>query len=257
MASQRKYTKPPINEVVCGLRFEAVPGLDPLTIGVYAKERESEFPKHELHPALGVAPVIVPGEGMPIRAWLISEDEAFVIQLQADRFYLNWRARGSKYPTFSGYEGSPGILPRMTEEFDRFGAFCKKMFGQTPKVIGIELAKIDHFPEGEYWRELDDLGELIPLMLTMPKFSRSDKAMIGMRFVEPRDGGNLSVSLDLGTIQESGALTRFVKLESRIEREVRGDLEAIKGAFSGANQELNEVFDALISESEALRRFNK
>lgn len=256
MPSLQKFRAPPINEVVCGLMFEAVPGLDPLTIGFYAKERASDFPRHELHPALGAPTVILGGGAVPIRAWLMSVDDAFVIQLQADRFYLNWRARGTEYPRFSGFEGREGIVQKLIREFEQFGIFCEREFGKKPVVTGFELAKIDQLIEGKHWNGLKDLGEVVPWLRTVPSFSHSDSPLISIRFVEPRPGGQLSVSLDLATGKNGDGPVRLVKLESRIIRGGKGEIGAMSEEFLQANEELNEVFSAVIPLEQAMRRFN-
>ncbi len=236
--------------------FEAIPGLDPLTIGFYARQREADFPKHELHPALGAAPIIMGGSSVPIRVWLISRDEAFVIQMQGDRFYLNWRARGGEYPRFSGAEGREGIVDKLRGEFEKFSAFCEHEFGKRPAVSGFELAKIDQLIEGKHWKGLEDLGEVVPWLRTVPSFSRSDSPLISVRFVEPREGGQLSVSLDLATGKDEQGPVRLAKLESRIVRSGKGDIGAVSEEFLRANEELNEVFTAVIPLEQAVRRFN-
>jgi len=250
----KKYQNPPIDEVVCGLRFGSIPGLDAVTVGFYAKERREDFPRHEVQPPIGGAGFIIGSGAMPIRIWLVSANDEFVVQVQHDRFFVNWRARGGAYPKFSG---DAGILPKFKAECERFWTFCERELGHRPELAGIELAKIDQIPEGVYWNGLSDLGKLVPWLADLPKFSHSERPLIGMRFVEPRDNGKLSVVFDLGTLTDGkGQTLRTLKLESRIERAVEGGIDTALEAFKLANDEINEVFDVVIPEQERSKRFN-
>jgi uncharacterized protein (TIGR04255 family) len=112
-----KLSSPPIVEVICGVFFSPLPNFDPVVAGTYWQQRRADFPGHSIHPAAGAPPGLVIGTP-PLRTWLISSNDGpFVIQVQADRFYLNWRRRGDAYPRFSTEHG---LLERTLREFALF-----------------------------------------------------------------------------------------------------------------------------------------
>src|SRR6185436_6912977 len=162
MTTHEKLLAPPVTEVICGLIFEPVPEIDPLVLGTYWEKKRQDFPRHQLHPPISDESSLVI-TGLPtIRTWLISEDDVFVVQIQNDRFYLNWRARGQEYPLFSDHGNRIGILSRLNSEFSSFARFCKERLGRDVAPNRIELGKVNHFVQGEHWRDFPDLAELLP-----------------------------------------------------------------------------------------------
>src|SRR5690606_12531809 len=100
---------------------------------------------------------------MPLRAWLLSEDEQFIIQLQNDRFIMNWRATGVTYPRFSERHGPRGLLSQMEAEFERFCDFVQRRADSRPSPSQIELGKIDLLLEGRHWGRNKPLSALVPI----------------------------------------------------------------------------------------------
>ena len=113
-----KLEEPPITEVVCGVFFKPVAGLDPVALGGFWKPRQKEYPRREFKAP--IAPASAEGIELnfgpdlgPLRTWLISKDDVFIIQVQRDRFYLNWRARQDEYPRFNDWDSKKGLLRRV------------------------------------------------------------------------------------------------------------------------------------------------
>jgi len=265
----QRLTRPPIIELVCGFRFPALLAFDAVLAGVYWHERRIVFTRHEIHPAILDAPA--PGMGFPIvfgaaasRAWLVSEHDDLVLQLQGDRFYLNWRRRSSAYPTFSGDPDQKivGLKDRVLEEFEQFAEFCKREVGDVPKPTSIELAKIDLFHEGSDWDAGENLSHLFSWLRPMVEFSGSGVPQLALRFYEPRPGGDLTISIECGTTAPGfelfGAVpnSRVVKLESRVTAATGASQDEIRATLEAANLTLNEeVFSKLIPSSELHKRF--
>lgn len=95
------YDRPPVIEVVIGLEFVPLPKLGAVAlVGLRDRWRE-HFPKVQEHGPLisGTQPgIVIQGVGLeigqgalPLRLWMISEDESRLIQVQNDRLVLNWR----------------------------------------------------------------------------------------------------------------------------------------------------------------------
>jgi hypothetical protein len=260
-----KLKNPPIVEVVSGVRFEPLLHLDPLAAGAFWARRSSDFPDHELRPAVTSDGQIVLGLVPPLRAMLFHASKTRVLQLQGDRFYVNWRrpqgdtiegARGGEYPRFNDRPGQPGLVTTVIDEYKLFESFCAELWGEPPKAVGIELAKVDLLIEGVDWTDFDDLASLLPWLRSFHAFARAPKPSFALRFDEPRDGGDLSVTISqaIGNDAE-GKERRVVKVETRIARALSANTEK-RDALLSANDDLNRVFEELIPKGEIEKRFN-
>lgn len=240
-----KLAFPPIVEVICGVFFEGLTGLDPVRVGTYWQERRDEYPTHSIHSAAGMTSGLVLGAGTPpLRTWLVSPDDGpFVLQLQADRFYLNWRRRGAAYPRFSTEDG---LLVKTLREFARFADFCADSLGQRPEPRAVELGKIDHLIAGKHFADRRDLGVLLPTLDATLTFARTETPEVLLRFREVREDHSLTVTLASAQIDgEDG-----IRLEASVVQPLADDLRA---ALESANRQANQVFAALIPEEQRKR----
>jgi hypothetical protein len=187
-----------------------------------------------------------------------------VLQIQHDRFYLNWRRRERAYPTFSGIpeRGIRGLKDRALEEFGRFSEFCERELRTRPLPNRIELAKVDLMSEGPDWKAGENLARLVTWLRPMVEFSASGCPQVALRYYEPRSGGALAVSIECGAAGAGASQVgsqgqgRVLKVESRVTSDTQGsDARALQEALERANRELNdEVFAKLIPQGE-LERF--
>lgn len=257
MAILGKMSSPPLTEVITGFIFEPISGLDPVTVGAFRQEYKDRYSRYELHPAIGEDQSFFLVAVPPIRTWLVSEDGVFVLQIQHDRIYINWRARGEQYPRFNDRDGSRGLLSRAMDELQQFTSLCEQHCKLRPIVRRIELAKVDCLMEQLHWKDLQDLASLLPWMASCASFSQSAEPGFTARFGERREAGMLTVALDLATLQTPNGPGRGLKLESRVMRQVTTESSDIRSEFRIANDELNSVFAGLIPESERVKRFGE
>ncbi len=121
---------PPIVEVVCGFFFSPLPGLDPLMVGKYwAEQKEkSGYKNRQLQPPVTDRPGLTFADGVaPVRSMLISDTDEYVLQIQPDRFYFNWRRReGHHYPHFNDYKEGEGVLTKGLREFAKLVDCCAR-----------------------------------------------------------------------------------------------------------------------------------
>lgn len=95
------FSNPPVAEVALSLQFSESVTDDARTVGNFWPEVREQLPKLQQHPAL---PQMREDFGPPqpaqfefstgtppSRFWFLSEDESHLVQVQADRFTLNWR----------------------------------------------------------------------------------------------------------------------------------------------------------------------
>lgn len=242
-----KLDHPPISEVICGFIFEPEP-VDVLDFGIYWQERLDEFPRKELHSALFDEAVLNLG-ALPARARLISPDpEAIVLQLQHDRFYMNWRARGAAYPRFTSREGTPGLKELALEEWKKFAAFVasRPTAGQ-PKLRRVELAKVDVLERGAHWTDHADLGRLMPVAAVFHAIQLADMTQLQLRLTEKEDGSK--ATLVTVSVNETHA-----RIEARVILQATDDLEQL---LAYANDRLNAAFFGLLDPEQRKERFGE
>ncbi|HXV60168.1 MAG TPA: TIGR04255 family protein [Vicinamibacteria bacterium] len=251
-----KLRKPPIAEVVCGIYFDEITELDPVAVGAYWGHRRDEFPKRQLHPAVfapAVPQQVSIGTGLPrLRTWLISRDDSYVIQIQHDRFYLNWRLRSEIYPRFSA---QGGLQERVIAEYTEFSQFCEREFQTAPTPAAIELGKIDHFVEGRDWIDKRDMTEMFPGLNAILQVAKTESPNVLMHFKESREGHPLQVSLTTATTGEGTEKKRILRLETTVIRHCGPSLIDARDSFAKANLDANEVFAALIPKDQRAMRF--
>jgi hypothetical protein len=236
--------KPPIVEVVCGVHFDALE-LDGMVLGVYWDGRKDEFPTGQLQPAFSEGSGFVLGSP-PLRAVLVGSDKVHVLQLQHDRFFMNWRAMGAAYPRFSNGEGGPGLMTKALNEFKHFSDFCEQRFGRRPTPTRIELAKIDKLIRGKHWRDLDDLTAVLSLAGTFGDPGHHGTREFALRFVEHVQRTDLIVAVNSIT-EKPGEPLNAVRIETRAVTPVTdGDLQP---AFRLGNATVNSAFFKLISDT--------
>ncbi len=236
--------KPPIEEVVCGVVFDSFAELDALLLGVYWDSRAVDFPKRSLQPALMDDIGFAMG-AFPMRAFLATPDDQFVIQLQHDRFFMNWRSTGGAYPRFSEKHGQGGLLLRALGEFEKFASFLDSRCKRRPSIRRIELTKIDVLRRGEQWRDLDDLVQLVPVTGVFREIQHSESREVNLRFVERGPEGVAIVHV--ATLMD-GEVPNALRIEGRCIVTATSELPA---AFTRANTVLNDAFFKLIPEAQA------
>lgn len=154
-----EYERPPVTEVVAGVYFDA-----PLAefriphTGLFWHRVQKEFP-HVQH-----AGPVAPGQelrwldeitGLPMpRIWLLSEDKTYVIQIQSDCFFYNWRkqAADQEYPRYAN------IIASYERNLQTFLHFLKDNGFQEPRPMQCELTYVNHIPQGDGWDTIDDLA---------------------------------------------------------------------------------------------------
>lgn len=240
---------PPIVEVVCGVVFDELVGLDPLVVGQFWSAKRSVYPKREVHPPVRTQPGFAIHEGVgPVRSWLVSSGDEFVIQIQPDRFYFNWRRKGETYPRFGDHGSGRGMLSRATAEFDDFVGFCKRELNQSPEIRSAELAKIDLV---RYSTD-EELGQLIPSVTAFRQWTKSESPDINIQIAERSDETDLITLISNAVVTPD--LSTAVRVETRASRAIAGN--DLRSVFEGMNSMLNATFERLFSET-AINRFRE
>lgn len=109
------FNNPPVVEVAMGVEFLPLPDLTMVPLVQLSAEWQSDYPVVQEQPAIPpTVDVFGPAtfdfeiqSGVPpVRLWLVSESGAELLQIQRDRFILNWRRTGpdERYPSFNHLE---------------------------------------------------------------------------------------------------------------------------------------------------------
>lgn len=230
---------PPIVEVVCGVVFDPVPDLGPLVLGLYSNERRKDFPQQALHPAITDDATFMLGGVPPLRVFLTSIDEQFFLQLQHDRFFINWRTVGTIYPRFSGHGG---LLEKMEEEFERFCLFLERSGRPRPEPRRIELTKIDVLHRDTHWADGAELAAMLPITAALTPADTCLEREVNLRFVDHEALGDVfvHVATHVSPMRKPVA----VRIETRRVAKVEG-VDLAEG-FRRSNDALNEVFFKLM-----------
>jgi len=252
--------KPPIVEVVCGVVFAPVGEIDAVSLGGYWLRQRDRYPRKEIKPiVVDDAPGVIFAPGVPpSRVWLVSDNEAFIIQAQFDRFYFNWRRREDDYPRFNDRDGKEGVLTQALKEFATFKEFCEKELKVPIRERIVVLTKVDVFIEGEHWTDTDDLGLLIPWAKGLLSLSSGPSPLPVLR-LEDRRPNNTLFRTELVTSLAFGPQgpVRLVKLETRVDRTLGAGDNELRRAFEQSNDELNHVFGVIVPQDERKKRFGE
>jgi uncharacterized protein (TIGR04255 family) len=173
-----EFERPPVNEVVLGLQFEALEGLQAAQVGLFWSRLRKEFPKVEQQPPLASTPpedlsgVLRPVElkvemrSLPPapRVLFISETGNDLLQLQSDRFHANWRRvqAADVYPRY----------PHVRENFERglneFMQFVADEGLGELRVRQVEVSYLNLLVQGEGWERLGEIDRVLSFWRNEP-----------------------------------------------------------------------------------------
>lgn len=160
------YDDPPLREVVLGVQyFEEIPGFTSAHIGKWATEvgglhiqGETQLLKPAIEKKTGTLTPIRFNLGVPParRTRLSDESGQWLVQLQPDRFLLNWVKQSEDYPRFGD------VFARYRELRNSFEGFARQHFGPLPKPNQYELTYLNVVPPDGIWSDLLQAGKVFP-----------------------------------------------------------------------------------------------
>lgn len=231
------YKKPPVNEVVCGMRFFTPDKLRLPHIGVLWDKFRLDYPiiQHAAPIASAKGELLIDDAiGLPLpRIWFINKSDDQLIQFQFDRFYFNWRRRQSDYPRYTyvikNFENVWNTMINFFTEFE-LGEF---------KPIECELSYINHIQKGEGWDTTADLPKIFSDFVwkqTKERFLPNPaSAFWTLEFLLPEKKGSLIVSLKQATRKEDKVSLLVLELKARGIGESTSK-DAIRGWFDLAHE---------------------
>jgi uncharacterized protein (TIGR04255 family) len=253
----RRFERPPIDEVVCSTQFIPLDQLRVPHFGLLWERFRDEYPECEdVAPLLGVierpdGPVLEEPIGdasrlLP-RVWFFQPSGPGLIQVQRDRFLVNWRKRGS-LDVYPGFESVTGRFRRHLQEFETF--LSEYSIG-SPSMLQYELTYIDIIAQGEGWATQDDIPRVLPDLTWQSRaagvFGEPEALHSQVAFALPQESGRLHVSVQLARRRSDGVPVL------RLEFTARGmaqdsSRESMWGWFGLAHESIDRAFLELTSE---------
>jgi uncharacterized protein (TIGR04255 family) len=163
-----KYAKPPVAEVAVAVQFDELP-IQPVHIGLLWQRWQDRYPKTEHHPPLGSVVELFGKEGLQRaslsleagfpagRSWFVSDDGVRVMQIQSDKFIVNWR----KLDTDSVYPSYDALRDRFVEELTSFLEFVSAASLGEFIATQCELTYVNHIESPGGWSSRSGFSRLL------------------------------------------------------------------------------------------------
>jgi uncharacterized protein (TIGR04255 family) len=161
-----EFENPPVSEVVLSLEFLPLAGWQAAHAGLYWSQISEEYKSTEVHPPLP-SQVEKFGEGLGqrqtvtielmnpnlTRFWFVADPGNYLIQVQRDRFIINWRkVTGNEiYPR---YEHE--MRPRFEREWAKFKKFVTEQNLGAIEVRQCEITYVNDIVQGEGWEAFSE-----------------------------------------------------------------------------------------------------
>ena len=192
-----KYENPPIDEIVCGILFDSITGLQSGHLGILWQKFRPDFPGVEdqnLLAPLSKEDLSNRGALLP-RVWFVHKNENELIQVQFNRFVHNWRKRRPD----DEYPGYAAVIENFEKYLSRFREFLAEEKLGNLVASQYELTYIDHILENEGWETLNNLERIFPNFISLKERNAlsADIREIDwqMVFGLPKDLGQLQLSI--------------------------------------------------------------
>jgi uncharacterized protein (TIGR04255 family) len=159
-----EYGNPPVVETVLGVEFPALDRWSIVHFGLLWHQLRKDYPEFSVHPPLlpesarSASPFpLVFGPEPPVRCWFANKEAGRLIQVQRDRFVLNWRREGVQpYPRYAKY-----VRPAFEQSWGRFVSFLTENAIPLPQASVCEVTYLNHIGQGEEWSTLADLPNVV------------------------------------------------------------------------------------------------
>lgn len=224
------YVKPPVTEVAAGVTLAPL-AMQTRHIGQFWTEIRDEYPVTEDAPPVPIeigqpVPELKLFSVPPLRrAFLITQNREYIMQIQEGKFLHNWR----RFPADAVYPRYPAVLQRFRDAWEKYAHFLLRADLGVPQVTGYELTYVNELggPNKEQVSELIkplDWNQLGPKFLVQPPQLMN----ISWSFSLPDGKGSMNVSINRGPNPGGGGSALLVL--------------SCQGP-SSANYSLNDWFD--------------
>ena len=242
-----KYQNPPINEIVCGIRFDPIKQLQSGHLGILWQKFRSDFPRTEDHNLVGPVSEEELGtpDKMPLpRVWFVHRNENELIQVQRNRFLHNWR----KIQPNDEYPGYEKVVENFENYLSHFQEFLLEENLGSLVAREYELTYIDFIPREQGWENPKDLAKVFPNLLSGTKQSILLDNVIGINWQTilglPKGLGQLV--LLIRNAQRRSDNQQLLQIEFKALSS--GSYKPIRGWFNTAHNAITQLFSTLVSD---------
>lgn len=252
----RRFAAPPVDEVVLGVQFDALPAWSAAHAGWFWKESlapswervQEALRLDDAFERFGEREFKAPG-GITLRepnerprVQLVSANDDRLIQIQDTRLHYNWRKRTSPYP---GYDG---VKSEFVASFGAFERFVSKAGLGELSPNQWELTYVDLIYQGDLWRSPDDWPRILQILhdpaANIPN-QRLDTISLSYSVRLHEDRGRLHLKVNHAKRLPSGPEA------IRLEFTARGPAESQADVMSGldlGHESVTQMFRSMISE---------
>lgn len=161
-----EFEDPPVSEVALSVEFSPLQGWRSAHAGLYWGLISKGYPNTDSHPPLPSQIEKFDSEfwqrpGVRIEAvnpdiarfWFLADPPVKLIQVQRDRFVVNWRKVGGDevYPRYLAE-----MRPRFAREWRQFAEFVTEHKIGTMAVQQCEVMYVNSILQGKYWNSFED-----------------------------------------------------------------------------------------------------
>ena len=195
------YENPPIHEIVCGVLFDPIKGLQTSHFGILWQKFRPDFSRVENH--IPIAPVSQEDfdnqtKLPPQRIWFVHKDDNAIIQVQFNRFLHNWR----KIRPDDKYLGYETVVENFERYLSGFQDFLAEENLENLVARHYELTYIDHILQNQGWETLNNLEKVFPSFASLKSQNMFSTAIREINwqtvFSLPNDSGQLTLSIRSG-----------------------------------------------------------
>src|SRR5258708_5390321 len=167
---QPDFGKPPVSEVLMSVEFLPLQNWRPPHAGLYWGCIDAEYPKTDVQFPIASERErfgdeywvnqklrVELAQPESARYWFIGADPTRLIQVQRDRFIINWRkvADAAPYPRYH-----KSIRPRFEKEWKQFRGFVSDKTLGAIEVQQCEITYVNDIEQGQGWNTFNDFGAL-------------------------------------------------------------------------------------------------
>ena len=163
-----EYTKPPVSEVALSVMFAPLEKWRSVHAGVFWSKIKDRYPSTENYPPIANQMEVFDQDPKPLKSmtfrldvhnpdaqryWFLADPPTKLIQVQRDRFVVNWRkVKGDEaYPRYE-----KELRPRFAEEWNALIAFLKEQDLGEPEVQQCEVFYVNDMLRPDDWKEFSD-----------------------------------------------------------------------------------------------------
>lgn len=173
--NQPEFGRPPVSEVAISVQFVPLDNWRGPHAGLYWSRISADYPNTEVQPPLlslverfGVdfwqreqpIQIRLAGPNPQMRTWFIGKQPTDLVQVQRDRFVVNWRkVKGDE--TYPRYHAE--LRSRFEREWARFRAFVEEQGLGKIDVQQAELTYVNDMPQGDGWNNFGEVGRVFAL----------------------------------------------------------------------------------------------